>query len=116
MTGAAVDVRVDLAALPAAPAAAGLVAEVGEPSPSPTQGPAGGFEAWEVSPGLLGFVPVFLIALACVGLFLSLTRQMRRVTVRQAQRDADDAAAARTAQDGEPGAAGPEDGTPPGPR
>ncbi len=69
-------------------------AAAGEPSPSPSPAPSGGFEAWEVSPGLIGFIPVFLIALACVGLFLSLTKQMRRVAVRQAQQDADDAAAA----------------------
>jgi hypothetical protein len=83
----------DLTAAPGP--ATGLVAEVAVPSPSPSGAPAGGFEPWEVSPGLLGFVPVFLIALACVGLFLSLTRQMRKVTVRQAMRDADDAAALR---------------------
>ncbi|WP_298458397.1 hypothetical protein [uncultured Cellulomonas sp.] len=57
-----------------------------EPTPMPTQD--GSFESWEVSPGLAGFIPVFLIALACIVLFLSLTRQMRRVAVRQAHRDA----------------------------
>lgn len=84
-----------------------LVAEVAQPSPSPSAGPVGGFEPWEVSPGLLGFVPVFLIALACVGLFLSFTRQMRRVTVRQAQRDAQEAAA--RGQAAPPDDAGPAD-------
>jgi hypothetical protein len=93
---------------------AGLVAEVGEPTPAPTQAPAGGFEAWEVSPGLIGFVPVFLIALACVGLFLSLTRQMRRVAVRQALRDAEEAAERRPGDDAHPAdRARPTDGTRP---
>lgn len=87
----------DLTASPVAHT--GLVAEVAEPTPDPTRAPAGGFEAWEVSPGLIGFIPVFLIALACVGLFLSLTKQMRRVDVRQAQQDAEDAARARTDPD-----------------
>ena len=90
----------DLTTSPAAHV--GLVAEVGEPTPAPTQAPTGGFEAWEVSPGLIGFVPVFLIALACVGLFLSLTKQMRRVAVRQAQRDADEAAGRRPGDDARP--------------
>lgn len=57
-------------------------------TPTPTPTPDGSFESWEVSPGLAGFIPVFLIAVACIGLFLSFTRQMRRVAVRQAQRDA----------------------------
>jgi hypothetical protein len=76
-----------------APPAGTTVAEVGQPSPTPSPAPGGGLESWEVSPGLLGFVPVFLIALACVGLFLSLTRHLRRVTVRQAMLDAEDEAA-----------------------
>ena len=76
-----------------------------EPSPSPSQ-PS--FEPTEVSPGLAGFIPVFLIAVACVLLFLSLTRHLRRVTVRQAHQDAVDAerAAAERAvaeQDGDQG-------------
>ncbi len=95
----------DLTASPVMPAA--LVAEVAEPTPGPTQSPTGGFEAWEVSPGLIGFVPVFLIALASLFLFLSLTKQMRRVAVRQAQRDAEDAAGRPAGDD-----ARPEDGAP----
>lgn len=44
------------------------------PSPSPTQGPT----ELEVTPGLAGFVATFAVALACVLLFLSLTRHLRR--------------------------------------
>jgi hypothetical protein len=70
---------------------ADVTASVAQPSPTPT-GPTGEFQDFEVSPGLLGFIPPFLIALACVVLFLSLTRHLRRVTVRQAQIDAAEAA------------------------
>lgn len=48
----------------------------------------------DVSPGLLGFLPVFFIALACIGLFLSLTSKLRKVNRRQALLDAEEAAAA----------------------
>jgi hypothetical protein len=71
-------------------AGAELTASVAEPSPTPT-GPTGELQDFEVSPGLLGFIPPFLIALACVVLFLSLTRHLRRVNVRQAQIDAAEA-------------------------
>jgi hypothetical protein len=83
---------------------ADVTASVAQPSPTPTT-PGGQFESFEVSPGLLGVLPPFLIALACVGLFLSLTRHLRRVTVRQAQLDADRAAeddASRDAGDDRP--------------
>lgn len=62
--------------------------------PAPTPSPQPQLEDFEVSPGLLGFIPPFLIALACVGLFMSLTRQLRRVTIRQAAIDAAEAASA----------------------
>ena len=48
----------------------------------------------DVSPGLLGFIPVFLIALACIGLFLSLTSKLRKVNRKQAALDAEEALAA----------------------
>ena len=75
--------------------ASALMASVVEPTPAPSTSPQPQFEDFEVSPGLLGFVPPFLIALVCVGLFLSLTRQLRRVTVRQAAIDAAEAASSR---------------------
>ncbi len=46
------------------------------PSPSPTQGPT----ELEVTPGLAGFLAIFVVAVACVLLFLSLTRHLRRAT------------------------------------
>ena len=67
--------------------------------PAPTPSPPPQFEGFEVSPGLLGFIPPFLIALACVGLFLSLTHQLRKVTVRQAAIDAAEAASADDSPD-----------------
>ena len=73
-------------------AAAGLTASVAEPSPRPTP-VDGDLQPFEVSPGLAGFIPPFLIALACVLLFLSLTRHLRRVNVRQAEVDAAEATA-----------------------
>ena len=74
------------------------------PTPSPTQE---SFSPLEVSPGLAGFIPVFLIALACIVLFLSLTRHLRRVTVRQAELDA--AEREREGLDGPADAAGTDD-------
>ncbi|MFD6178122.1 MULTISPECIES: hypothetical protein [unclassified Isoptericola] len=51
-----------------------LVTTAPSPSPSPTQGP----DELQVTPGLAGFVATFAVALACVLLFLSLTRHLRR--------------------------------------
>lgn len=64
------------------------------PAPSPSSTLPGNLEPGDISPGLLGFLPVFLIALACIGLFLSLTSKLRGVNRRQAQIDAEEAAAA----------------------
>jgi len=61
------------AAVPALVAPAGVAPS---PSPSPSQGPS----ELEVTPGLAGFVATFAVALACVLLFLSLTRHLRRAT------------------------------------
>ena len=54
-----------------------------EPSPSPTDVSIDPTQAG--SPGFLGFVFTFLVAIAAVFLFLSLTKQMRRVDRRAKQ-------------------------------
>jgi len=61
------------------------------PSPSPT--PAGVPLEQRATPGLLGFVVTFAIALAAIGLFLSLTRHLRIVDRRARQRAEEDSAA-----------------------
>jgi len=63
------------------------------PSPSPGSGLQPGLEPGDVSPGLLGFLPVFAIALVCIVLFRSLTTKLRGVKRRQALLDAEEAAA-----------------------
>jgi len=85
----------DLAALPgaglgSAPLAGVLTMATAAPTPSPSL--RGGPDPADISPGLLGFLPVFLIALACIGLFLSLTSKLRKVNRRQAREDAEEAA------------------------
>lgn len=78
----------------------GAVTTTGSPSPSPSPDEQQGLDPVDVSPGLLGFLPVFLIALVCVGLFLSLTSKLRKVNRRQARLDAEEAAAAGSAARG----------------
>ena len=110
LTGLPSDVALaaaDAVAAPWATGAGATTASVAQPTPSPSPSPES-FSPLDVSPGLAGFIPVFLIALACVVLFLSLTRHLRRVTVRQAQVDA----AEREALDGSSGTARPDDDGP----
>lgn len=47
------------------------------PSPSPSLRP--GLTVDDVSPGFVGFVWIFFLALACIAIFLLLTRQLRRM-------------------------------------
>lgn len=55
------------------------LALVTEPSPNPTEGALRpGLEEWQVSPGLIGFVVTFALAVACVLLFLNMTKHLRR--------------------------------------
>ena len=58
--------------------AADVVAETVTPSPSddPLRPE---LEPTDVSPGLVGFLAIFLVALATVGLFFALSRQLRRM-------------------------------------
>ncbi len=80
--------------LAAGPLAGTWTTTTATPSPAPSPTLPGSLEPGDVSPGLIGFLPVFLIALACIGLFLSLTNKLRGVNRRQAQIDAEEAAAA----------------------
>ncbi|MET4223441.1 hypothetical protein [Oerskovia enterophila] len=74
--------------------AAGVTAET-TPSPAPTTDELRpGLEPTDVSPGLPGFLTIFAVALACVVLFLSLTKQLRKV--RYDERGAGKGAAAAT--------------------
>lgn len=52
------------------------------PSPSPTSGAVGSQAG---SPGILGFIVTFSVALAAIGLFFGLTRQLRRMEHRAEQ-------------------------------
>jgi uncharacterized membrane protein YgcG len=61
------------------PLVAGAIAFATEPSPNPTEGRLRpGLEEWQVSPGLIGFVVTFALALACVLLFLNMSKHLRR--------------------------------------
>lgn len=85
----------DLAALPAAgPGSGPLPGTLATATAAPAPSPGGEVDPADISPGLLGFLPVFFIALACIGLFLSLTSKLRKVNRRQALLDAEEAAAA----------------------
>jgi uncharacterized membrane protein YgcG len=58
---------------------AGALAFATEPSPNPTEGQLRpGLEEWQVSPGLIGFVVTFALAVACVLLFLNMSKHLRR--------------------------------------
>jgi hypothetical protein len=60
-----------------APAASATAAALARSAPSPSpSGPS----ALQVTPGLTGFLVTFGIAVACVLLFLSLTRHLRKAT------------------------------------
>lgn len=50
-----------------------------EPSPAPTEIELRpGLEEWQVSPGLVGFLVTFALAVACVLLFLNMSRHLRQ--------------------------------------
>jgi uncharacterized membrane protein YgcG len=61
------------------PLITGAIALATEPSPNPTEGRLRpGLEEWQVSPGLIGFVVTFALAIACVLLFLNMSKHLRR--------------------------------------
>jgi hypothetical protein len=70
----------------------GLVLAV-TPTPTPTTTPATSLG----SPGITGFIVTFVLAVALIGLFLSLTRHLRIVDRRSRQREQEDEEDARTA-------------------
>ncbi|HEX5331899.1 MAG TPA: hypothetical protein VFW79_04580 [Cellulomonas sp.] len=81
----------------------GLVRAV---TPTPTPSPTGTVATSLGSPGITGFVVTFVLAIALIGLFLSLTRHLRIVDRRSRQLEEQDASAAEagTEADPEPGA------------
>ncbi|GAA1406594.1 hypothetical protein [Oerskovia paurometabola] len=80
--------------------AAGVTAET-TPSPAPTGGELRpGLEPTDVSPGLPGFLTIFAVALACVALFLSMNKQLRKV--RHDERSAHPGGGAGGSSDGGP--------------
>jgi len=86
---------------------AGLALAAPTPSPSGVEIT----DAAKGSPGFIGFVVTFLLALAAVGLFLSLTKQLRVVDRRAKQLGLDDDDADAPHQDRgviDAGAAGPD--------
>ena len=61
------------------PLITGAIALATEPSPNPTEDRLRpGLEEWQVSPGLIGFVVTFALAIACVLLFLNMSKHLRR--------------------------------------
>ncbi|MFD4993367.1 hypothetical protein ACFWH7_11605 [Cellulosimicrobium cellulans] len=102
--------------------AADVVAETATPSPSddPLRED---LDPNDVSPGLVGFLAIFAVALATVGLFFALSRQLRRMRhnaeVQGIGADGplepgDDATSDGESPDGAPGGGAP-DGAPGGP-
>ena len=81
-----------------------------EPSPSSTQSPLReDLDASEVSPGLAGFLAIFVVVVATIFLVLSMTRKLRKVNHRARNESRVDATFddRRSGDAGEPG----DDGT-----
>lgn len=73
---------------------------VAVPSPSPS--PAGELDPYDVSPGLLGFLVIFAVVLACIPLFRSMTGKVRRLEHRaRAEADAEQGRAGADAAEGD---------------
>lgn len=60
-------------------AAAPLSFETVSPSPSPTDVLRGDLNAYDVTPGLIGFLAIFFIAVVCVLGWFSMNRRVRRL-------------------------------------
>lgn len=63
--------------VPGLPGVTGTLVGAATPSPTPTTG--GELDPLDVSPGLLGFLVTFGLVVACIVLFVSMTRMVRRV-------------------------------------
>ncbi|MFD7309070.1 hypothetical protein [Promicromonospora sp. NPDC059942] len=95
------------------PLFAGALALATEPSPNPTEGQLRpGLESWQVSPGLVGFLVTFALALACVLLFLNMSKHLRRAghNARQQGLPVPEPEVISFSRPGEGGAAGEGDG------
>jgi hypothetical protein len=77
-------------------------------APSPSPSGVDITDAGKGSPGFIGFVVTFLLALAAVGLFLSLTKQLRVVDRRAKQLELDDDPPHQDRGTIDAGAAGPD--------
>jgi hypothetical protein len=91
---------------------AGALAFATDPSPNPTENQLRpGLEEWQVSPGLIGFLVTFVLAVACVLLFLNMSKHLRRAGHNARQQglpiaESEGIAFRRTDGDAEFGAAG----------
>lgn len=81
---------------------AGVPAIVRAVTPTPTPSPTGTVATSLGSPGITGFVVTFVLAIALIGLFLSLTRHLRIVDRRSRQLEEQDATAAEDAAEADP--------------
>jgi len=80
-----------------------LLAETSTPSPTPTPG----FDPNSVTPGVIGFVAIFVVALVVVLLIFDMVRRVRRVNYRAQVNEELDAEERRRAN-GEDGPQSPQ--------
>ena len=62
-----------------APPAASLTFATVSPSPSPTDVLRGDLNEYDVTPGLIGFLAIFFIAVVCILGWFSMNRRVRRL-------------------------------------
>ena len=76
-----------------------LVVPGAVPGATPAPAPVETLDPLSVTPGVLGFLVIFAVVLACIPLFLSMTGKLRKVEHRARQQEA-------TSADGTPAPAG----------